>query len=56
MLRTQALLALSNVYPVSEQNVREFFLDSTEKEAHEFWTKHKKAFAKLNVVWNPISN
>ena len=55
MLRSQALLAVSNVYFVNQEELRNFFYYSTE-EAHEFWTKHKKAFAKLNVVWNPTSN
>lgn len=58
MLRLQALRAVSNVYPLSEQDEMKFigYSDSTEEEIDEIWQKHRQAVARLNIFWNPVTN
>ncbi|HAZ43751.1 MAG TPA: hypothetical protein DDW76_27655 [Cyanobacteria bacterium UBA11369] len=49
MLRLQALNAVSNIYPISEQDKNALLSSSTHEEN---WKKHRQAFKLLNVFWN----
>jgi hypothetical protein len=57
MLRSQALRAVSAAYPLDKRKDGESLLLSfTEEEANEKWSRHRQAFAELNISWNPATN
>lgn len=53
MLRLQALNAVANIYPISEQDKDELLSSATHEES---WQKHKEAFTALHVIWNIAKN
>jgi len=53
MLRLQALNAVSNIYPISEQDKNALLSSSTHEEN---WKKHRQAFELLNVFWNRVAD
>ena len=53
ILRSQALRAVSNIYPVSKEYQDELLASNP---GEEIWSLHLSAFAELKAVWNPITN
>jgi hypothetical protein len=57
MLRSQALRAVSAVYPFNQRkNGESLLLYFAGEEANERWKRHLQAFAELKISWNPATN
>lgn len=49
MLRTQALRAVSSVYPIAEEQIGDLISSEGNEE---IWQRHKRIFTSLNVSWS----